>query len=184
MSGGPFRELFVELSREAFEIAKGIGEQAVRRAEESRVLHAPAAPAKPLAFDFVGRHVAERYRWSYVETRRHRATCDVSWLVRLKCGHHHVIAFPERVLHRSPSEAFDFLLDHLDNHAHERSCYCVQHERRCASCSRRLDDDLPTQRTPVWRGSEPSILLTCTDADCVAWALQVRHAEREARLAR
>lgn len=185
---GPFREMFVELSAEAFAIAKAIGEQAIKAAEEKKVFErvpAAIAPAKGLDLDYIGPRVAHRYGWTYVESRRNRATDDVSWIVRLKCEHHHVVTFPCRALFmRMTSEAFEYLLDHLDEHAHERSCYCVQLERFCASCSRRLHDDTPTKFTPLWRNGEPSGVLTCADSDCASWAMSLRHIEREARLSR
>jgi hypothetical protein len=188
MKGGPFRELFVEISREAFEIAKAIGEEAVARADAANMLQAPA-PAQKLVqsfdFEWLGSRIAPRYGWAFVENRNNPIGDGISWIVRLRCGHHHVIAFPRRLQAMARgTETFEFLLDHIDKHEHERSCFCVQHKVFCASCSRDITDATSVEHTPMWRDGVPSVLTTCADSGCVTWARALQHHEREARLYR
>ena len=120
-----FRELFVELPRQLFDVLKGIGEQAVREAQE------PAHDRKPsrsrALVESAARIIRERYGW--IDCRASRMALQDSYEMapRLACGHWHRIEIPYTRLVANPSMRVA-LLGILDDAADERSCYCVPME--------------------------------------------------------
>lgn len=140
MSGAPFRELFVELSRDAFEIAKGIGEQAVHRARERLKQTTPRRQGRVSqivdAFSSEGpanRYLLSRYRWTRLSIRRAASFDGIEFTVLLPCGHtHQVRPIDELILHRSlMGEIVNTLIEILDKRDDEapRSCFCTPRER-------------------------------------------------------
>lgn len=127
--GGIFRELFVELSEQAMAIARGIGEEAVHRAE---ALHAAVNPAR-------SESTAAATVMQYVFRERYgisgniavlNCALDRAWVISFRdaCSHRQRIIVPEEIWYAargSVREHAAALIHHLDGKRNERSCYCV-----------------------------------------------------------
>lgn len=144
MSGGPFRELFVELSEQAFAVARAIGEQAVaeakKRADDHAFLYKRAyAESRESKLLHAIHHgpgagfLRGRYNWcEFAIVRSEWRTSFEIW-PRLKCGHWTKLdPIDERVLAMAQHGAIlDALLDAIDDRVQlGRDCYCVPRERK------------------------------------------------------
>lgn len=135
MSDSVFRSLFVELSAAAFEIAKGIGEQAVSRARERETLRAPLTEThesrllRALSAGPGLHYILSRYGWSDFGIEREVLQRRLRVSGRLSCGHWHELkSINETVLYMARrGEMLNDLLDRIDTRVAEspRSCFCT-----------------------------------------------------------
>lgn len=125
-----YRPLFNELSDDAYAIAKGILEEALRAAADNKPApHYQRSKTSPFV-DVVNNSLAaklcERFGWQQIAMWRdalHRVTCLA---VRLGCGHKSEVEISENVL--EDMDPGEFLLS-LERYGESgRRCYCVQHE--------------------------------------------------------
>ena len=132
MSDSVFRPLFVELGEDAFAIAKGIAEQAVKqaldRAKPTGEIDRLSRMLGALSDGPGARHLASRYGWT--EHRFSRPPYDRAVYIRaeLRCGH--VVRLEPvselALMLASHGEMLHTFIDLLDRRANEaRYCYCV-----------------------------------------------------------
>lgn len=128
-----YRPLFNELSKDLFDIVKGITEQAVARAKEREALFkiGPVGMVLNLSNDEpVATWLQKRYGWKRHAISRCAYNESVEVAARLLCGHvTQYLPISERALHLSisPAEAFMIALDKAVQNS-PRGCYCVQRE--------------------------------------------------------
>ena len=133
MSGGPFREMFVELSDAVFAALQGIGEQAVRKAQESSYCN--YRPSQFLALinaldnnSIAQERIADRFGWKrLLGTQRAAMSPDIEVIVELNCGHCHRFRVDEHKLTRD-SSVLMAMMEQMQKHARGRSCYCTPRE--------------------------------------------------------
>lgn len=141
MSGGPFRELFVELSRVAFEQAKALGEAAVEQAKQKqhddrgmeyviKQAYAPSRETRLIEALSVGlgeRYMADHFGWQEFSIERHiYGHLRVSG--RLGCGHFHRVDVDARVIMLAErGEMIHVLVEAIEKRlaVKPRLCFCT-----------------------------------------------------------
>jgi hypothetical protein len=127
----PFRDLFVALTDEAFAIAKGIGEQAVKKAQDvpKQSLSRVFLLLEALSSGPGERFMANRFGWSTWLIQRSAYRADIEVRALLHCGHVlHLEPIDERVLSSAlRGEMLDILIDAIDRRVEKAPrWYCVQ----------------------------------------------------------
>lgn len=129
MTGGIFRELFVELSEQAMLAAQAAVEHAVSEAQKPKPF--AFASWKPTPREILRTIVRARYGWydAYSETVVCRPDCDVMEIrYREGCRHMQVIEIPGAVMEAANGihGQATAVIDHIEAHRHERRCACVK----------------------------------------------------------
>jgi hypothetical protein len=122
-----FRELFVELSEEAFRIAKGVAEQAVTNAQsvqERAATIQSVTLSAAIRSETIGRALCERYGWRNCEVVRSAAKRAFEIGARRLCGHRVFYELNEHAL------LIGTWTDVIEQAVYEtpRYCYCKQRE--------------------------------------------------------
>lgn len=129
---GVFRELFNELSAEAFALVKGIGEQAVALAQPQAqpVRQSQTSRLVDTVNDgHVGRWLCNHYGWKRVRMTR-KADCE-SVLIRviLHCGHVQHMTIDESSIEDVQRDRVFDLIDRIWHEGRRKHpCYCVPRE--------------------------------------------------------
>lgn len=132
----PFRELFVELGRDVFEIVKAIGEEAVAQGQRKGVSTArePDRLQRMLAALSSGPgacYLLARYGWSSLEFERLAFERAVAVRARLDCGHGVRLSPISEIalVLADRGEMVHTFIDLIDRRVLKASrCYCVPRE--------------------------------------------------------
>jgi hypothetical protein len=128
VNGGPFRDLFSELPRALFDALKGIGEEAVRKAQPPIVHRGPSVASQLNDEPIVG-YLCQRFGWKSVEVWRHAASRQTGFGGRLLCGHRFAFDISDSTIEDAhPLRVIDLIDRVWTSVRRVRSCYCVQRE--------------------------------------------------------
>lgn len=124
-----FRPLYVELSDDAYAIAKGILEQALIKAQPCARYSRPSAASLfgQLFESSAGRVVCDEFGWQSATMYREPMDRSTTLTAKLNCGHRSSVTFTDHLVETEP-RLVDLLVS-LGRGVHgARRCYCVPRE--------------------------------------------------------
>ena len=121
----PFRELFVELPRALLEVLQGIGEEAVRQARPSQVVHRRPSPLLALDENDVGKFLCKHLRCKSIASWRSVSHRTTAFAARAQCGHKREFEISDTaaIEDSRPQLAIELIARGYDG---SRTCFCVE----------------------------------------------------------
>jgi hypothetical protein len=126
---GPFRELFSELPTALFDLLKGIGEEAVRKAQPPPLHHRPSITSQlsgPINDAWLGDYLCERLGCKRISTFRAADRRELEFAVCMLCGHKRQFAISECALEDPIATMYSDMIESACRGS--KRCYCVERQ--------------------------------------------------------